>query len=330
MKNEYYIPSSVILAFIETCQIHKLNPYSLLAERGITPNKAKTNKRDFKVQDLAMLLDRACTAFGSYSFAITFAKQYEWYKFDEKILVLSKQDDLHTLTLIFNALLTQQSAGPELLLTQMGNIATYRIKLPTFGDIDMTPYSLVMIAIWDDVMSQVMGADWSPDKFNISGVANHLLTEHIKISDLPVFFDSKTTSIEFNAKLIHRKLSFDISRRDNLIKTYSQLLDVMPIDVLSAELLKMVISSGNTSIEHISLMIGTSPRLLQKKLKGLNTNFSSILSNVRINIAKELLLNTSYSVSEIAYHLAFKSSETFVRFFKLNESITPLQWRKNK
>ncbi len=45
--------------------------------------------------------------------------------------------------------------------------------------------------------------------------------------------------------------------------------------------------------------------------------------------AKTLLMQTDYSVKEIAYRLSFNEPAHFANFFKKREKITPLQYRKS-
>lgn len=55
--------------------------------------------------------------------------------------------------------------------------------------------------------------------------------------------------------------------------------------------------------------------------------FSSCLTHVRINRAKELLQTTSLSMEEIGERCGFCSASHFVKLFHLSEGITPLQYR---
>ena len=320
--------TSVLIAFIDACKIHAINPYKLLAIQGIEPQIAKDNTRTLDLEVVAKLLDSACQEAGSYSFAITFASKHQLFKLDEITIALARQEDLYTLTFIFNALLEHQSTGPKLSLSHKGSIATYQIRLPVFKGVDMTPLKLVILTLWNAVMTKTISNDWSPIEFTISGKVDSRLTEGLTISGKPLSFNNRVTAIKFDAKLINQKLSFNPSNTKSLVSAYSKLLSEIPLDKLVADLLSIVIFKGGTSLEHITSMLGTTPRQLQRNLKVLNTNYSDILSTVRLSIAKELLENSSYKVSDISFQLDFNSSEAFVRFFKERANITPLQWRK--
>ena len=52
------------------------------------------------------------------------------------------------------------------------------------------------------------------------------------------------------------------------------------------------------------------------------------LMNVRMEHAMQMLLNTSYTVEEIAEHCSFCSSANFIRAFRQNTGVTPYNYRK--
>ncbi|TWX72097.1 helix-turn-helix transcriptional regulator [Colwellia demingiae] len=328
MEPTYLTLTPTLSAFIEAAKIHELNPYRYLAEYNIDPKKASTNERNLPLVDLIKLLNRACDELGSYTFVLTFVEQYEWDRFDAKVLALVQQDNLYTLTLVFNALLKEQGSGPELALAKQGRIASYHIKLPILSNTDNTVYKLVILVMWNAVMSKVSKGNWQPKKFLVSGTNNNRSCKNFSIYDTPVSFDQNLNAIEFDSSLLFKKLSMKVDKNKEMVKTYSEILGNVTTDSLTQSTIKMIIYSGDVSIEHVASILGTNPRMLQLKLKKLNTNFSKILASTRIILAKEQLQSTSYKINEIACHLAFNSSEAFVRFFKIHESVTPLHWRK--
>ena len=57
--------------------------------------------------------------------------------------------------------------------------------------------------------------------------------------------------------------------------------------------------------------------------------FSEYLTRRRIQLAKELLISTPYTISEIAERSGYKTAKYFVKMFKDIEGITPGNYRKN-
>ena len=329
IKPTYLTLTPTLSAFIKAARLHGLNPYNYLAIHKINPKVADTTERNFPLIDLMKVIGSACVELGSYAFVLTFTKQYEWYNFDPKVLALAKQDNLYTLTLVFNALLKEQGSGPELELIHQGKIASYRVKLPILSKIDNTVYRLVILSIWNEIMSSIIGEEWLPHKFLVIGDNKGNLLDNITINDVPVFFNSAYNTIEFDSSLIFKESSMSINKSNKMVKTYSDILGNVAIDTLTKSVIKMIIQSGDASIERVASILGSNPRMLQIKLKIIDTTFSNILTTTRIELAKELLKTTSFKISDIASQLAFNSPEAFVRFFKKHETVTPLYWRKH-
>ena len=61
--------------------------------------------------------------------------------------------------------------------------------------------------------------------------------------------------------------------------------------------------------------------------KETGTSFSTCVTHVRINRAKELLRTTELSVEEIGDHCGFCNSSHFIKLFHANEKMTPMQYR---
>lgn len=56
----------------------------------------------------------------------------------------------------------------------------------------------------------------------------------------------------------------------------------------------------------------------------------SYVINYRLSVAKELLLNSDYNISEIAFRTGFSTSAYFVKMFKAKHGITPKEYRKKQ
>jgi AraC family transcriptional regulator len=55
---------------------------------------------------------------------------------------------------------------------------------------------------------------------------------------------------------------------------------------------------------------------------------STYITQRRIESAKNMLANTSYSISEIAYRTGFYDTSHFTKTFELETNLTPANYRK--
>ncbi|MUN90061.1 helix-turn-helix domain-containing protein [Enterococcus gallinarum] len=63
--------------------------------------------------------------------------------------------------------------------------------------------------------------------------------------------------------------------------------------------------------------------------KEMGINFADYLQNYRLEIAKNWLKETNYTIKEISERLKYTNSQNFIRFFKKKEQITPGEYRKS-
>ena len=88
--------------------------------------------------------------------------------------------------------------------------------------------------------------------------------------------------------------------------------------------------ASKVSAENISSALNMSYRTLSRKLKNESgKSISDILSDIRIDRAKHLLLTTDMTVYDIAAAVGYENEFYFSRKFKQIEHVSPLKYRKN-
>ena len=74
----------------------------------------------------------------------------------------------------------------------------------------------------------------------------------------------------------------------------------------------------------------TSERTLRRRLSEENTSYQAILDEVRLELAREYLLETALPLHEIAALLGFSEPGNFTHTFKRWVGVTPNIFRKQK
>lgn len=59
-------------------------------------------------------------------------------------------------------------------------------------------------------------------------------------------------------------------------------------------------------------------------------SYYELLTHIKLQKSKQLLLNTTLSISQISKQLSYKNPESFIRTLKKYEAITPQAYRKNE
>lgn len=100
---------------------------------------------------------------------------------------------------------------------------------------------------------------------------------------------------------------------------------------LSSELFRSYIDNHFTedlSLESLAQKYNTSAQYIARLLKKeLGMSFQAYLHQLRIAKAKELLLESTWTVNEICTRVGYQSRNTFIRSFKVLEGLSPSEYR---
>jgi len=89
-----------------------------------------------------------------------------------------------------------------------------------------------------------------------------------------------------------------------------------------------LIQKNAATLEMVAEQLHVGSRTLQRQLKAEGTSFNNVLKNVRSEMAKKHLQNTSISIAEISYLLGFSEPSIFHRSFKKWTGKTPRLFRR--
>lgn len=92
-------------------------------------------------------------------------------------------------------------------------------------------------------------------------------------------------------------------------------------------LIQDALPSGIPSVIQIAEHLGMSGRTLTRRLSESGLSFRHLIRQTQENISKELLLNSSSTISEIAFQTGFSEQSAFSRAFKRWTGQSPLEFR---
>lgn len=109
--------------------------------------------------------------------------------------------------------------------------------------------------------------------------------------------------------------------------------DPPPLDALSfveslARLIETHLPLGRASLPELAALLGTSPRTVQRRLDEHGTAYSSLLKEVRQQLALARLRTTDAPITDIAHELGYSDSAHFARAFRQWAGVSPLELRR--
>ena len=87
------------------------------------------------------------------------------------------------------------------------------------------------------------------------------------------------------------------------------------------------LSEGVPTLTEIATALGMGARTLQRRLSDKDQSFQGLVDLARRELAQQLLLETDYSLAEIAFLTGFSEQSGFTRAFKRWSGQTPRSYR---
>lgn len=157
-----------------------------------------------------------------------------------------------------------------------------------------------------------------------------------KYFQCPVHFNAPVTSVTCSLQelstitlpqtdlILHHLLKKQADTLLEKLSTYNQFEEKIRLCTL------FCIQNKKTNIESVAHRIGLSVKSLREQLNEHGFSFHDILADVRLNLAKQYLKDSSLNIYEVADLLGYAEQSVFQRAFKTWTGQTPLKWRSNQ
>lgn len=164
--------------------------------------------------------------------------------------------------------------------------------------------------------------------------AGAALSEYEQVFQCPVRFAQPFSALEISpAQIAHPIRQSDPALLKTLLDHATQLL--AEIDQYEnwahrvKNLLRLMIKQDLPRKEFIAERLGVTPRTLQRKLADEGTGYQELLDDLRLEMARNYLRDSSLSIDEIGAMLGFAEPRSFHRSFKQWTGYTPGQYRES-
>jgi len=188
----------------------------------------------------------------------------------------------------------------------------------------------VAIAIGYRVLKAICSPQWKAAHVQFSHGRPKDPRPYRRLFGPQVRFDAEVSGIVFASSLLDQAIpGADPQLRELVLQAIRQTRASSTMsfaDLVRAALHQMVLS-GTSSAENVALLFGVHERTLRKRLTAEGTSLQRLVSQTRLELAKQLLENTDLPLSEIASALHFADAAVFSRAFRTWAKTNPREWR---
>jgi AraC-like DNA-binding protein len=155
---------------------------------------------------------------------------------------------------------------------------------------------------------------------------------HKRIFQCPVYFNQPLNQLHFSREVMRMPAAQGNERLYLALEPYleRERQERSVSDELLSRITRMIaagMSSGVPSLAGVSDQLGFSQRTLQRRLKDQGIEFSSLVEDVRRELALAYVKDAVYSITEVSLLVGYAESGSFTRAFRRWTGQSPQQYR---
>ncbi|PKG80673.1 AraC family transcriptional regulator [Colwellia sp. 75C3] len=147
----------------------------------------------------------------------------------------------------------------------------------------------------------------------------------------PVYGNQSVNGISFSKALLTETLPTHdeelVEMNEMVINKHLASMDNGETSSKVIKIINELLPLGCPTEETIAYKLHMSKRTLQRKLSVEKQSFLTLLTSVRLMLAKQKLAIKNISITDITYQLGYSSPSTFARAFKKHTQLSPLEYR---
>jgi AraC-like DNA-binding protein len=212
-------------------------------------------------------------------------------------------------------------------------IATYSLTLEGYLGVGATHVHDLSAAIGFNLMRDLCGPGWTPTEIMLPHAAPEDRRPYDRYFRAPIRFDAEWTAVAFPARwLFHHVTGADPSLRGPLRQSVDAVAARHPDDLImrTRRALYVLVMQGEGSMTGVADLLSMHRRTLNRRLALSGTSISDQFEEVKSQIARQLLADTTMSIIEIASTLNYSDAATFTRAFRRWTNMPPSEWRSRK
>lgn len=301
-----------------------LSPERLARSAGV--NLSLLHELDARIpaKAFADVLERSAEVARAEDFGLRLAESREVGILGPIGIVVCQEPDLGSAIRLLSRYLPFHNESLRLRLEEERGSAVLHLEVRTSGR-QVTELS---IGAFFRILRRLAGPQWKPHGICFEHPAPRSLQTHQKFFECPVYFGA-----EFNGILLRiSDLKIPLAMSDVMLAKYAQrylestmLPTTVSFEDKTRELVRLLLPTGSCSADRVAHGLGVNRRTVNRHLAAAGQSFSSVLSDVRIELVSGMLANQK-PFPEIADRLGFLSAAAFSRWFKQKFECSPSNW----
>jgi len=322
--------SQILTGYAPLARSLGLVPERLLKSVGLDLASASELDARISAPAFADLLERSAAAAKVEDFGLRLAESRDLGILGPIGIVLHQEPDLRSALQSLIRYLPVHNESLVLRLEESGDIAMLVLEVRSAGLARVRQVIELSQGAFFRILRRLAGADWQPHRVCFEHDAPASATMYRSFFRCRVDFGQDMNAIVFSAA----DLDAPLAMSDAVLARYAHryLDSMMEHRGASAgekvrELIRVSLSSGRCRTDSVARGLGVDRRTVYRYLSESGECFSSVLNEVRADVARRLLQGRR-PVHDVADMVGFSGTAAFTRWFTRYVGCNPTRWRK--
>lgn len=332
--NQQMIPASILSGVFDLAVSKQLNIEELLASANIAPSVVGSQDAFLTSEQFEHLLAALIKASNDSAFGLHFGENT---RYNSRSVVMELVYSARTLREALRELVKFKdllAPNAQFQLAVDGKCASisYQPGSVVLRE-NQVAFNELVIARLFSIFRLLTGGEFPLEEVRFSHPQPMYINEYNRVFQVPVYFNCA------NNELIFRKEVLDMALPGSLPE-YHERVGLMAEEQLNRlaagykmtrqviDYLNSNIGIGAVGVEDVANHLNMTSRTLQRKLRQEGASFAELRDQLRHELAKSQLQNSSVSMGVLASRLGFSDASTFYHAFKRWEGVSPGGYRK--
>ncbi len=238
--------------------------------------------------------------------------------------------DVRSALKLLSRYLTLSDGGGLATLSEDTRFASYAYALYEPGvERAEVVYDIVLASIWN-VLRALCGSRWLPHEIHFMRRRPPDTRPYRNFLRAPLRFDREQAAVVFDKSWLDVPLRSADPKRLKSLEAQARAIEAQATGELPAQVrrvLRRQLLSGGTSMHQVAAELAMHRRTLDRRLQPCGVGFQALCDEVRHEVARQLLSDTSMPIIAIAQSLHFADASVLTRAFRRWSGMTPSRWR---
>lgn len=325
-----FVRSASLIKYSDIARAAGIDPLCKVREAGLDP--ACLSAPDLRIPEsgLANVFEKSARSSELRSLGVRIGEAWRLSDFGAVSLYLQHQPTLRQVLAEVEQYRHMLSDSVSIRVADFGEMSLVHVVLVTGRPDPGRDIVELTVGVVFNLIRGVLGAQWKPRGVYFAHGAPESMRFHRPFLGPNVEFDCEFDAIALTREELDRPNPL----ADAVLARYAkELLDLRPpmrpasIADEVRRAIHILLPQGQGTIERVGQRLGFAPRTLQRQLEQAGQSFSTLVNEVRREMAMRYLGNRRHTVSDVANLVGFSEVSAFSRWFSGEFGNPPSRWR---